>query len=124
MVTLDLTGDRTDLVFAQDNDKILSVGPFTQSGAIVSSASKRLRIVIKPSEDTADASATLDKDSVTNTTIVYTVGAEEDGTWEIDLRNLLPAVGQYWYRIDLTASSALTTDREIVAKGTLTVKSV
>lgn len=124
MPTLDLSGTRLDLIFAVDNDKILSVGPFTQAGAIIPTTSKRLRIVVKAQEDTADGSATIDKNSVTHTTVVYMVGTAALGTWAIDLRNLLPVVGQYWYRIELAASSSADTDREIVAKGTFTVKAV
>lgn len=124
MATLDLTATRTDLVFAVDNDKVLTAGPFTQSGAVLTTASKSLRFVMKASETTADGSATLDFDSVADPTKVYTVGVAALGVWAIDLRDSLTTVGQFWYRVDLTASSSLNTDRQIVAQGTLTVKAV
>lgn len=124
MPTIDLTATRTDLIFAVDNDKILTAGPFIQSGAVLSAASKQLRIVIKASETTADTSAAVDKSSVLNPTIVYKIGTDAEGTWGIDLRGILPVVGQYWYRIDLCDVTSVDTDRQIVAKGTLTVKAV
>lgn len=125
MAILDYTGPRTDLIFAADNDKVLNVGPYlTLAGAIRATTSKRLRIVVKPLETTADASATVDKNSVTHATVIYTVGVAALGTWAIDLSGLLPAAGRYWYRIELAASSSADTDREIMAKGSFTVKAV
>lgn len=121
MTEISTLPDETTLRFAQSSDKTITVGPITRDGTAVDRTNKRLRIVVKDTRQTADASAIVDKNSVDDPTVITGSGAASTGIWLIDLSNLLPAPGEYWFRVDLAASSANDTDREPVAMGTFAV---
>lgn len=113
----------TELILGQDNDKVLSVTP-KRDGVAIDRTNKRLRFVLKKTEETADASATIDIDSVGAPADVFGVGAASTGQWSIDLSDLLPVPGRYWFRVDIAASSSNNTDRECVARGPFVIEKV
>lgn len=124
MATVDLLPAPTNFLIGADNDKIITAGPFTRGGVVVSRVGKRLRFVLKATAATLDADALLDLDSVADPLAVYGTGADSTGLWVIDIRDLLPAAGSYWFRVDLTAVASLSVDREIAGRGSLRVKPV
>lgn len=130
MGTVDLTPKPTAIIVAQDNDKVMTAGPFKIGGVVIPRTGKRLRFVVKATATTDDDDAVVDLNSVDDPLVVYGAGADATGVWVIDIRNVLPPpiiagrnrLGSYHLRVDMTAVASLSTDREEVAVGTLTVK--
>lgn len=121
MAAIDLTGTERNFRMGVNDDIIWAAGPFTADGVVISRAGKRLRFLLKASAAAADVDAIIDIDSVADPTLVFGVGTDAEGTWAIDTRNLITAVGKFRWQIRLSDVASAETDRRGVGKGELEV---